>query len=121
MCLSGDVSELSADQWAKVDEGIAFFKDVRHIIRDGRSEFYGSVSASWRHPEGWQAICRSTQDESLVVIHTFGGEHPDKVSIPVKGNAVKKIMCSEDNEVSLENGMLTVALKAEFEAVAVYL
>ena len=56
-----------------------------------------------------------------MVIHTFGGEHPDKVSIPVKGNAVKKIMCSEDNEVSLENGMLTVALKAEFEAVAVYL
>ncbi len=121
MCLSGDVSELSADQWAKVDEGIAFFKDVRHIIRDGRSEFYGSVSASWRHPEGWQAICRSTQDESLVVIHTFGGEHPDKVSIPVKGSAVKKIMCSEDNEVSLENGMLTVALKAEFEAIAVCL
>ncbi len=56
MCISGDVWELSEEQWAKVDEGISFFKEVRDIIRDGISTFHGEVSESWRHPEGWH--CR---------------------------------------------------------------
>lgn len=120
MCLSGDIYDLSDEQWEKVDEGIEFYRMVRHIIRDGISELYGSVSASWRHPEGWQAICRHAGDETLTVIHTFGGDHPDTIKLPVRGDSIRRIMCSEDNRVTIENGTLTVELKAPFEAIAVY-
>ena len=120
MCLSGDVEELSPEQWAKVDEGIAFFRAVSRIIRDGVSAFHGQVSASWRHPEGWQAVCRTAGEETLTVIHTFGGAFPKKITLPVQGDGILRVMCSENNRVALSGGMLSVELKAPFEAVAVH-
>jgi alpha-galactosidase len=121
MCLSGDVIHLSEEQWAKVTEGIAFYRQVRDIIRDGVSTFHGDVSESWRHPEGWQAVVRTCGEGTLAVIHTFGGTHPDRIAIPVRGEKILRVMCSEGNAVSLADGVLTVELKAEFEAVAVHL
>lgn len=121
MCLSGDVLTLSDEQWRKVAEGIAFYRAVRGIIRDGVSVFHGAVSASWRHPTGWQAVCRTAGEETLVVLHTFGGDFPEKVTLPVEATCILRVMCSEDNAVDLENGRLTVALNAPFEAVAVHL
>ena len=120
MCLSGDVVDLSAEQWAKVDEGICFFKAVRGIIRDGISAFHGEVSRSWRHPEGWQAVCRTAGGETLTVIHTFGGKFPGQVSLPVSGSRILRVMDSEENRITMENGILTVELKAPFEAIAVH-
>lgn len=121
MCLSGDVDGLSPAHWQKVEEGIGFFKAVRHIIRDGVSVFHGDVSAAWRKPEGWQAVCRSLGNESLHVLHAFGGEHPTEVRLPANGKRILRVMCSEENKVRLEDGMLVVELKAPFEAVAVHL
>ena len=120
MCLSGDIHDLSAEQWAKVDEGTAFYRAVRRIIRDGISAFFGEVSDSWRHPEGWQAVCRTAGDETLAVIHTFGGKHPDAVTLPVSGCRILRVMNSEGNRVTLADGLLKVELKAEFEAIAVH-
>ena len=121
MCISGDVIRLSEEQWKKVEEGTDFYRRVRHIIRDGGSAFFGKVSESWRHPEGWQAVVRTTGDETLAVIHTFGGIIPDQVALPVKASKILQIMCSEENNVTLTDGILSVALKAPFEAVAVHL
>ena len=120
MCLSGDVADLSAEQWAKVDEGICFFKAVRGIIRDGISAFHGEVSRSWRHPEGWQAVCRTAGGETLTVIHTFGGKFPGQVSLPVTGRRILRVMDSEESRITLENGILTAELKAPFEAIAIH-
>ncbi len=120
MCLSGDIHELNEAQWAKVDEGITFYRAVRRIIRDGVSAFFGEISESWRHPEGWQAVCRTAGEETLTVIHVFGGEHPETVSLPVKGGRILRTMHSEGNRVTLENGRLTAELKAGFEAIAVH-
>ena len=121
MCVSGDVWELSPEQWAKVDEGTDFYREVRRIIRDGVSAFHGQVSQSWRHPEGWQAVVRTSGEGTLAVIHTFGGEIPDQVSLPADGSRILRVMSSEGNRTVLENGMLTVELKANFEAVAVHI
>ena len=120
MCLSGDIHELSAEQWARVDEGISFFKAVRRIIRDGVSAFHGEISESWRHPEGWHAVCRTAGDETLAVIHTFAGNYPETISLPVTGRRILRTMSSENNRITLENGVLTVELKADFEAIAVH-
>ena len=122
MCISGDVIHLSAEQWEKTEEGMEFFRQVRHIIRDGVSAFFGDAPAgSWRHPEGWQAVVRETEHETLAVIHTFGGTIPEKVVLPVRGKQILRVMCSEGNAVILEDGRLSVELKAPFEAVAVHL
>ena len=122
MCISGDVIHLSAEQWEKTEEGMEFFRQVRHIIRDGVSAFFGDAPAgSWRHPEGWQAVVRETEHETLAVIHTFGGTIPEKITLPVNGKKIRRVMCSEGNAVSLADGQLTVELKAPFEAVALHL
>ncbi len=121
MCISGDVAHLNGEQWKKVEEGTGFYRQVRHIIRDGRSVFHGKTSDSWRHPEGWQAVVRTDGCETLAVIHTFGGEIPEKITLPVKAERILRIMCSESNRVSLADGKLCAELKAPFEAVAVYL
>ena len=121
MCVSGDVIHLSSEQWRKVEEGTDFYRQVRHIIRDGRSAFFGEVSESWRHPEGWQAVVRTARNETLAVIHTFGGAVPEKVTLPAKADKILRVMCSEGNRAELKDGLLTVELKAPFEAVAVHL
>ncbi|MDO5434810.1 MAG: alpha-galactosidase [Clostridia bacterium] len=121
MCLSGDVCGLSDAQWDKVNEGITFYREVSAIIRDGVSVFHGDVSESWRHPEGWQAVVRTAGDEILAVIHTFGGEHPDEIRVPAEADRILRVMCSEDNRVTLDGEWLRVQLKAPFEAVAVHL
>ena len=121
MCLSGDVNHLSGEQWRKVEEGVDFYRSVQHIIRDGRSAFHGQVSESWRHPEGWQAVIRTDENETLAVLHTFGGPAPGCVTLPLDAGRILRIMCSEGNRVSLDQGCLTVEMHSEFEAVAVHL
>ena len=121
MCLSGDVIHLSAEQWEKVEEGMDFYRRVRHIIRDGVSSFAGEVSESWRHPEGWQAVVRKAGNETLAVIHTFGGEFPERITLPADGGRILRMMCSEGNRAELSGGRLTVELKAPFEAVALHI
>lgn len=121
MCLSGDIDSLNTEQWELVDRAIAFYRDARGIILYGVSEFYGRCSESWRHPEGWQAVCRTGPDGVLVTIHTFGGELPDRISLPVRASSVRHVLCTEGNDVSLCGETLTVGLKANFEAIAVFL
>ena len=58
---------------------------------------------------------------TLAVIHTFGGEIPKYISLPVNNNIISDVLCSEGNTVVLENGRLNVELKENFEAVAVLL
>ena len=121
LCLSGDVTRLSPEQWRAADEGLAFYRQVRHIIRDGVSSFHGNVSAAWRHPAGWQAVVRQTETEALVVLHTFGGNFPETVTLPVPAGRIRRVLCSENNKVTLKDRLLTIQLKAPFEAVAVHL
>jgi len=122
MCLSGDIDHLSEEQWAMVDKGIAFYRAVSPIIVHGTSVLYQHISPSWREPRGWQAVVRTDErGESMVVIHTFGGEFPESVTLPVQAQKVLGVLCSEDNQVQLGDGQLTVQLKAPFEAIAIHL
>lgn len=123
MCISGDVYDLSEEQWAWTDRAITFYKRYSHIIKHGTSSFYGDTNVSYVDPEGWQAVARHNEQtgETLLVVHTFGGAFPEKVRIPVKAGAVADVMCSEENAVTLADGYVEVELKANFEAVAVAL
>jgi alpha-galactosidase len=123
MCLSGDIYNLNDAKWAKVEEGIKFFKKVSHIIKDGVSYFYGCKILSYNNPEGWQAVVRYNEEvsETLVVFHTFGGKLPKSVDIPVNGVEILSTMCSGNNKISLENSILSVEIQDNFEAVAIWI
>ena len=123
MCLSGDVHDLSEEQWELTDRAIEFYRAYSHIIKRGISSFYGDTNVSYVDPEGWQAVARYNEQtgETLVVVHTFGGELPERVRIPVGAESIADVLCSEGNEVTLSDGFVEVELKANFEALAIAL
>ena len=86
MCLSGDVYDLSQDQWALVDEGIRFYRAVSAVIQDGTSCRHGAKIMSYRHPAGWQAVERTAKDsrEKLIVAHVFD-EKAVLIRLPLQG------------------------------------
>lgn len=112
LCLSGDVTGLSAEQWALIDSGIAFYKKAAPVIKDGRSKYISHRGLSDRHPKGWQASVRTGKDgRILAVIHSFDSS-PETAEISVPGNYVIEAVFGEENEaVSLDGGCLRVKLK----------
>ncbi|TPR56900.1 glycoside hydrolase family 36 protein [Enterococcus sp. OL5] len=78
LCLSGDIQELSCEQWQVIDDGIAFYRRVATIIKDGSSERYGNPVLSYRKPAGSQAVLRygRTNKEVLLVVHSFQAAKP---------------------------------------------
>lgn len=122
MCLSGDIDTLSAEQWALVDKGIAFYREVGPIILHGRSAIHQHISPSWREPRGWQAVIRTgDHGETLVVLHTFGGDFPDTVTLPVSAEKILNVLSCQEPQLSLENNQLTIKLTDPFDAIAVHL
>ena len=114
MCLSGDVEALSAEQWAVVERGIAFYRRAEGVIRDGVTVRHGPRIASYRHPRGWQAVERTSPDggAKLVVGHVFDGV-PERMAIPVGEEYVlERVFAEDDGAVAHEGGMLAFALPA---------
>jgi alpha-galactosidase len=82
MCISGAIEKLPDESWQLTREAIAFYQKCAPVIKCGTSRRFGVLGASWRHPQGWQAVVRSSAEEMLVVLHTFAGA-PDEVVIPL--------------------------------------
>ena len=61
----------------------------------------------------------------LVTVHTFGGEIPGKIALPMPRKSLRILdtLTSEENRISLtpDGRTLEVELKANFEAIAVLL
>lgn len=124
MCLSGDVYALSDSQWELVDRGIAFYRAVNHIIRDGHTCFYGTEQQSWRRLEGWQGIVRYSDDgrEALCIVHRFEGQMEERISLSVGGGyRIEMIYEESDHRISLKRGTLLLEFEQDYDAAAVYL
>src|SRR5882724_7359412 len=52
MCLSGEIAELSTEQWALAKEAQRHYRLAAPIIKNGMSRCFGERGASWRHPRG---------------------------------------------------------------------
>ncbi|MDO5398975.1 MAG: alpha-galactosidase [bacterium] len=114
MCLSGDVTELTEEQWNVIDNGINFYKSAASVIKNGRSHIYRCTTGSDRHPRGWQAVVRNGTEKTLVTVHTFGGEMPDKLEIPVKADSIEAVYSYRHTEFCIENNTLIVSEPEEF-------
>ena len=107
LCLSGDVTELTAEQWDAIDRGIAFYKKAVPVIRQGKSRRFGTEIKSERHPEGYQAILRTNGRYALCVIHTFKNS-PASVIIPADGYIVSASYSYGRVNARTENGALVL-------------
>jgi alpha-galactosidase len=83
MCLSGDITRLPESSQRIVDEAIAFYRLAVPVIKQGFSRRYGPAVANYAYPQGWQAVVSTNTDYALVVVHTFGGELPPRIELPM--------------------------------------
>lgn len=126
MCLSGDVTELSDDQWDVIDRGIAFYKEIAPIIKYGYTYRVGPKITSERHPHGWQGVIRVGENgEAYVLIHMFYGDLPDTIDIALPRDCPQNIANIysdvKDADIIIEEGILRYRPTDVMRAVAVRL
>ncbi len=125
MCLSGDVTNLSEEQWNVIDNGIAFYKEIAPIIKKGFTYRFGSHITSERHPHGWQGVVRVGENgKAYALVHTFLGEMPEYMDIPLPEgcpSTIVKKYSDDDFAVSVENGVLRFKTQENWKAMAVEL
>lgn len=114
MCISGDVTALSEEQWDVIDKGIAFYKKSASIIKHGKSVIYRNLKKSCRHPEGYQAVLRKNSSEALLVIHTFDNT-PKKITISLDDDYKITDTYSHDVvDAVISNKSITVTTSGDF-------
>jgi len=125
MCISGDVTNLSGEQWKAIDSGIAFYHKIASVIKEGISFRYGPKIKSLRHPKGWQGMVRFRERlDGYVTIHTFGGEVPEVIEIPLPEGCPGKmaeVYAAGEADLRIEGRALRYHPGENWEAAAVYL
>lgn len=125
MCISGDVTELTTEQWNVIERGMQFYRSIAPVIKDGQSYRFGPEVVSTRHPEGWQCLVRIGKNgQAYLTIHVFGGELPDEIVAELpKGtpNKIKEIYSDTQENVRIENGILRYQPTEHDKALAVWL
>jgi alpha-galactosidase len=100
MCLSGDMSTISDEQWKITDEAIAFYKKCAPTIKSGRNFRYGPYQESYNDLKGWQAVMRLAEDGKslMAVVNTFAMNGETTVEFDLPGvKDVKVLKCLSDN------------------------
>lgn len=123
LCISGSIHALSNEQVDLVKEGVDFYKQVRHIIRDGVSRRICKYNKASNNLKGWQAVTRRNKigNEILLTIHAFGemSGKDIKVTIP-EGFKIKKSYCA-GKAPTLEGATVNFSVSEDFSAAAVHL
>jgi alpha-galactosidase len=126
MCLSGEVHDLSPAQWKLSVSAMELYRRVYPIIRDGHSAFHGETGKSWRHPQGWQAVLRTSKNgkRALLVAHTFGKAFPKSVQIPLAESGWKIEEAWPEKQglmATLKGKSIELDLNGEFRASVIFL
>jgi len=118
MCLSGDITLLSDSAQRLVDDAIAFYHRAVPVIRQGFSRRYGPSVLNYAHPEGWQAVVRTNDDHALIVIHTFGGELPQRIELSIPAGYELAASFAGANAQRLGDGIFEYCPAENFEGAA---
>ena len=125
MCLSGDVTNLTSEQWNVIERGMAFYKKIAPIIKEGQTYHMSPQIEKIRHPEGWQGVVRVGKNgEAYVLVHTFGGTYPEEIQMKLpEGCAwnIEEIYSDSEVNVRVEEGVLYYTPGENWKAMAVYL
>lgn len=120
MCLSGDIYDLSVEQWDIVQSAIRLYEKAAPVIKKGRNYRLGNPVKSYNHLKGWQAVCRKGLDEDslLIVLHTFEEcEEQLKLMLPVENDwKMKEVFSRKEVMVRLEDKELVVEQLQEYDS-----
>lgn len=115
MCLSGDVTGLSASQWALAERAMSLYASCAPVVRQGRSRRFGPEVLSYRQPEGWQAVVREgtgrAAGQALAVLHTFGGALPAEIAVPLPAGSawtVTDVLTAGEPGPAVDGGALRI-------------
>lgn len=110
LCISGDVTDLSEEQWNKAREGIDFYKKVSPIIISGTTKRFGPFQNSNRELKGYQVSVRYGENGGILVIaHSFKTEQPVNILIDIP-DGYKVI----DKYETADHSIMTGGCKLEF-------
>lgn len=127
LCISGDVFDLSKEQWDHAIRGVEFYREVSPVIADGRTKRFGPFQKSNRALKDYQASVRYGRGDAdglaLVLLHTFKNDSGErKIDIPLEDNyIIKKIYEADDHGVKICGNSVTIKFKEDYDAVAVLL
>ncbi len=114
MCLSGDITSLTDEQWQMIDNGIAFYKKAASVIKNGVTRHILSRDNSERHPEGAQVVMRERGDTKLITVHTFKNA-PQSIKLPISDtDEIISLYSHTDNFITNENGEYTIKNSEDF-------
>ena len=71
MCLSGEIYDLSDEQWALVDAGMAFYKKCADVIKNGKTILHKYENTGYNAPKGQQLVVREWNGKRLAILHRF--------------------------------------------------
>lgn len=118
LCFSGEPDSLSAEQWAAMEEGIRFYAQAAPVIDHGTSRRFGPSVLSYRAPQGWQAVARRGDHQTLIVVHTFG-DAPQEITLPIAGR-VTAVFAQKNVAVTMTKELHIDGLR-DFDAAALLL
>jgi len=126
MCLSGDIYDLSDEQWAVVDEAIAMYKRCSMVIKNGRNYRYGNFQNYYNKLSGYQAVARVSEKDNkqLVVVNTFANaEKTVEISLPEnsKNWSIEASFNRKEIEIECNNNKLYLKNLHDFDGIVVLL
>ncbi|MEO7934606.1 MAG: alpha-galactosidase [Chthoniobacterales bacterium] len=122
MCLSGEITELSDEQYALVLEAERLYGEAAPTIKHGTSRRFGKIGASGRYPEGWQAVRRVSADgrQILVVVHSFA-QAPGTMEVPLPAGDWKIAAAFGETRAELGSNQLRLTNAADFSGSVILL
>jgi len=125
MCLSGEIAELAPRQLELVKRATSYHRELIDIIVRGPGQRVENRNDNHRHPEGWQALLKTSADGSrlLVVFHTFAGNdrRPVQIRLPAGNWRLVSAFCDKNETPVLVDGVLDFPDAREFSgAVALF-
>ncbi len=95
LCLSGEIFDLSDEQWQAALDAVAFYNKIKHIIRDGYTTVIQTTAQDYNHPTGYQVVLRELKEDALLIVHTFEHGANPPVEEFLKGYIIKEAFGSE--------------------------
>lgn len=126
MCLSGDMSTISDEQFGIVDKAIDYYKKCADIIKNGRNYRFGPYQDSYNELKGWQAVVRVSEDgkKCMAVVNTFAikedtcitFELPDYINVETKSESLRFDCFKRDGiDISIKDRKVLISNISDYD------
>lgn len=83
LCYSGKIDKLSDRQEEIIKQFVPFYQKTENIIKNGITRTYRRLAGTFRYPEGTQVSVRKTDDEMLIICHSFNNPFAENIVIEI--------------------------------------